>query len=54
MPPEKVDAFKDRLFELRCAAEDISTAASENADAEELRDLCDELVALAKQIEKLR
>ncbi|MEJ5996687.1 hypothetical protein [Corynebacterium sp. H130] len=52
--PEKVSRLKDSLFELRCAAEDVATAASEGASAEEMRQLCDDLVELARDIEKLR
>lgn len=51
---QRFQLLKDELFELRCAAEDIATAHSEAASAEEIRDLCDELVGLAKRIEKLR
>ncbi|WIM68824.1 hypothetical protein QP027_05440 [Corynebacterium breve] len=52
--PDKAEALRDELYELRCAAEDIATASAEGAGAEEIRLLCDELVALAKQIERLR
>ncbi|ARU46133.1 hypothetical protein [Corynebacterium silvaticum] len=52
--PERVSELRDSLFELRCAAEDIATASSEGADPTEMQQLCSELVALAKQIEKLR
>lgn len=51
---QKVDEIRDRLFELRCAAEDIQTAATEGAPASELGPLCDELVGLAHKLEKLR
>lgn len=51
---QKVDEIRDRLFELRCAAEDIQTAATEGAPASELGVLCDELVGLAQKLEKLR
>lgn len=54
MKPDKVRALGDDLFELRCAAEDIATAAAEGAQPDEIRELCTELVALARQIEKLR
>nr|WP_084481996.1 hypothetical protein [Corynebacterium maris] len=54
MQPDRYQLLKDELFELRCAAEDIATASSEGASAGEIRDLCDELVHLAKRIEKLR
>ncbi|MEJ5927315.1 hypothetical protein WG915_01630 [Corynebacterium sp. H128] len=52
--PEKVSQLKDSLFELRCSAEDIATAASEGATGEELRELCEDLVELTRAIEKLR
>lgn len=51
---QKVTEFRDRLFELRCAAEDVQTAAAEGAPASELGSLCDELVSLAQKLEKLR
>lgn len=52
--PERVTELRDELYELRCAAEDVQTAAAEGAEPEELRQLCDELVALATRIERLR
>ncbi|MDP9851028.1 hypothetical protein J2S56_000518 [Corynebacterium lowii] len=54
MTPQRAERLQDSLFELRCSAEDISTAASEGVSAEELRELCSELVELARSIEKLR
>lgn len=54
LTPDKVDKFRDQLYELRCAAEDIQTAAREDASTEELADLCAELVSLAKDIERIR
>lgn len=50
----RVDEIRDQLFELRCAAEDISVAAKEGASSDELQSLCDELVDLAQRLEKLR
>ncbi|WP_231598905.1 hypothetical protein [Corynebacterium occultum] len=52
--PERLAVLKDSLFELRCAAEDIATAAEEGAESAEIRELCRELVGLARTIEKLR
>ena len=52
--PERVTELRDELYELRCAAEDVQTAAAEGAEPEELSQLCDELVALATRIERLR
>lgn len=52
--PERVEAIRDELYELKCAAEDVRTAASEGASPEELCHLCDDLVAIADRIERLR
>lgn len=52
--PERAAALKDSLFELRCAAEDIATASEEGVDSSEIRELCRELIELARTIEKLR
>lgn len=38
----------DRVFEVRCAAEDIATAVDEGADSDELRALCATLIKAAK------
>lgn len=54
MTPQRADELKDSLFELRCAAEDISTAVREGEDPREVSELCRELVSLARNIEKLR
>ena len=54
LSPKKVSDLRDRLYQLRCAAEDIHTAAAEGATPEELRHLCDEMVSLAQHIERLR
>lgn len=50
----KVAEYRDRLYALRCAAEDIRTAAAEGAGPDDLAPLCDELVELAQQLERLR
>lgn len=50
----KVAEIRDRLYALRCAAEDIRTASAEGASTDDLAPLCDELVGLAEQLEKLR
>ncbi|HIW96845.1 MAG TPA: hypothetical protein H9867_10290 [Candidatus Corynebacterium gallistercoris] len=54
MPQEVAARFQDELFELRCAAEDILTAAREGEPAEEIAELADEVVGLAKRLEKIR
>ncbi|EHR61502.1 hypothetical protein [Saccharomonospora cyanea] len=50
----EVAALQDRLFQLRCAAEDVATAAREGADPEELRELANELARTAHELERLR
>lgn len=54
MTADRAERLQDSLFELRCSAEDIATAAREGARGEELEELCTELVNLARTIEKLR
>ncbi|WP_433274212.1 hypothetical protein ACQPZF_21120 [Actinosynnema sp. CS-041913] len=46
--------LQDRLFQLRCAAEDVATAAADGAARSELRRLADELVDTARGLERLR
>jgi hypothetical protein len=45
---EEAAQLSDRVFEVRCAAEDVATAVDEGADAAELRQLCDALMRAAK------
>ncbi|STZ81602.1 Uncharacterised protein [Mycolicibacterium aichiense] len=40
--------LSDRVFQVRCAAEDVATAVDEGAATAELRELCDALVRAAK------
>jgi hypothetical protein len=40
--------LSDRVFQVRCAAEDVATAVDEGAAGDELRELCDALVRAAK------
>lgn len=40
--------LSDRVFQVRCAAEDVATAVDEGAATAELRELCDALVQAAK------
>lgn len=40
--------LSDRVFQVRCAAEDVVTAVEEGAAAAELRRLCDTLLQAAK------
>ncbi|MDT5336826.1 MAG: hypothetical protein QOD90_2331 [Mycobacterium sp.] len=40
--------LSDRVYQVRCAAEDVATAIDEGADGQELRDLCEALMRAAK------
>ncbi|MBP2471757.1 hypothetical protein JOF53_000629 [Crossiella equi] len=46
--------LQDRLFQLRCAAEDVLTAAEDGADTAELRRMAAGLVDSARGLERLR
>lgn len=54
MTKDRAQDLTDGLFQLRCAAEDIATASREGATSKEIEDLCSELIALARQLEKIR
>lgn len=47
-------AIAERAFVLRCAAEDLETALAEGAGRDELAGLAGELVARARDAERLR
>ena len=54
MPPDAVVLsadeaadLSDRVYQVRCAAEDVATALDEGAEATELRELCDAVVRAA-------
>ena len=51
---EEAALLADRVFEVRCAAEDVATAIQEKADYRELLELSMELVSLAREAERLR
>lgn len=40
--------LSDRVYQVRCAAEDVATALDEGAGARELRELCDVLISAAR------
>lgn len=44
----------DRMFQLRCACEDLDTAIREGAAAGELEEMAADLVAAARRAERLR
>jgi hypothetical protein len=45
---EEASELSDRVYQVRCAAEDVATAIDEGAAAVELRELCDALMRAAK------
>ena len=51
---DEATAVMDRMFEVRCAAEDVATAAAESASPAELAALCATLLDLAREAERLR
>lgn len=51
---EEATALADRAYLVRCAAEDVATAVAEDATADDLRELCDSLLVLARDAERLR
>jgi hypothetical protein len=61
IPPDAVvltqqerDDLADRLFQVRCAAEDVATALSESAGPAELAPLVSEMLAAARSAERIR
>jgi len=54
LSPDEASALSDRMFELRCAAEDVATAIDEKADHSELSELADRLVRMARDAERFR
>jgi hypothetical protein len=45
---EEAAQLSDRVYQVRCAAEDVATAVDEGAAPTELRELCDALIRAAK------
>ncbi|WP_216204612.1 hypothetical protein [Amycolatopsis aidingensis] len=50
----EIATLQDRLFQVRCAAEDVATAADEGAEPEQLRRMAKELAYAAGELERLR
>lgn len=44
---EEAAELSDRVYQVRCAAEDVATAIDEGAKTDELRELCDALMRAA-------
>jgi hypothetical protein len=51
---EEAAQLADRVYQVRCAAEDVATAVEEGATADELRVLCDALLRAAKDADGWR
>ncbi|MFW0790676.1 hypothetical protein [Gordonia sp. CPCC 205333] len=51
---DEIESFRDRLFELRCAAEDLATAVAEGASAAVVESLRDDVLERATQAERFR
>ncbi len=45
---DEATELSDRVYQVRCAAEDVATAIDEGAEPTELRELCDALMQAAK------
>jgi hypothetical protein len=45
---EEAAQLSDRVYQVRCATEDVATAIDEGAGPTELRELCDALLQAAK------
>jgi len=48
LTPEEAAELSDRVYQVRCAAEDVATAVDEGAAAADLKKLCDELMRAAR------
>ena len=48
LTPEEASELSDRVYQVRCAAEDVATAIDEGAEPTELRELCDALMRAAR------
>jgi hypothetical protein len=46
--------LQDRLFQLRCAAEDVATAAADGVAHAELQRMATQVVEAATELERLR
>jgi hypothetical protein len=45
---DEASELSDRVYQVRCAAEDVAIAIEEGAEGSELRELCDALMRAAK------
>lgn len=51
---EEAAALSDRVYQVRCAAEDVATAVGEGAGPTELKELCEVLLQAAKDADGWR
>ena len=51
---QEAENLAERMYLMRCAAEDVATAVTEGADADELSELCRALLGAARDAERLR
>lgn len=51
---DEASAMSDRVYQVRCAAEDIATALDEGAEQAELRQLCDTLLHAVQAADRWR
>lgn len=51
---EEAAELADRVYQVRCAAEDVVTAVDEGVSPGELRELCDALLRAAKDADGWR
>lgn len=51
---DEAAALSDRVYQVRCAAEDVATAVAEGAGPAELSELCDVLLQAAKDADGWR
>jgi hypothetical protein len=54
MSDTEIATLQDRLFQLRCAAEDVVTAAGDGAGVDELCRMAEDIARAAKELEQLR
>lgn len=51
---EEATALSDRVYQVRCAAEDIATALAEGAPRDELQQLCEALLQAVESADRWR
>lgn len=54
LPRSTAEELTDRLFEVRCAAEDVHAAVADGETGESVLELCREVIRLARDAESIR